>query len=566
MSKRQRTTSEGQSRTLLSWFSRGSSAPKVSSVEDVIADEIEIFSSSQDDGYRISSSVHDELTCPCCDSRLDGLDTEAIAVHVNTCLDRKHTGEQLPPKVQLNPRPAQPQPDFVRPTAFTALMAGKNEDQAWKNASVSESLRSVRAALRPCPFYKIMPDIPFAVDAFRYGRVEGISAYFLSHFHSDHYTGLHKNWDHGKIYASRVTAALVKQQLQVSSEWIVELPIDQAVEVDGVTVTLIDANHCPGSVLFLFEYKVGDKKHVILHCGDFRASPRQTNHPALHRKFVDSIYLDTTYLNPRYAFPSQSHVISAVAALCKSLAIEDPELAAKDPVVRSRAQSGIETYFAKDEGSAMASSRGRLLVVVGTYSIGKERIVKAIAKALCSKVYANPYKRRICARLEDTELDAMLTTDPHAAQVHMTSLMEIRAETLQSYLAEFNGTFTRCVGFRPTGWTFTPPKSRNTRDPDVMTIVDDWRSELTALDIRPQRGTNSTTMCYGVPYSEHSSFRDLTCFCMSINYGRIVPTVNVHSASSRDKMKALMARWQAEKRKRHKCMHFVPDDDNWVLA
>ena len=63
---------------------------------------------------------------------------------------------------------------------------------------------------------------------------------------------------------------------------------------------------------------------------------------------------------------------------------------------------------------------GRLLVVVGTYSIGKERIVLGIAKALRTKIYASSGKRRICACLEDGELMSLLTDDPKKAQVHMT--------------------------------------------------------------------------------------------------------------------------------------------------
>ena len=45
----------------------------------------------------------------------------------------------------------------------------------------------------------------FAVDAFQYGLVEGITTYFLTHFHSDHYGGLKKSSTF-HIYCNRVRA------------------------------------------------------------------------------------------------------------------------------------------------------------------------------------------------------------------------------------------------------------------------------------------------------------------------------------------------------------------------
>lgn len=110
----------------------------------------------------------------------------------------------------------------------------------------------------------------------------------------------------------------------------------------GVRVTLIEANHCPGSCLFFFEGKqtvdAGDstfkspyvgttRTFRFLHCGDFRArcvlcesypllcilvsltlnanrSPAHIEHPEVKGKKIDHVYLDTTYLDPKVCLSS----------------------------------------------------------------------------------------------------------------------------------------------------------------------------------------------------------------------------------------------------------------------
>ncbi|MCO5609238.1 hypothetical protein L7F22_063462 [Adiantum nelumboides] len=57
-----------------------------------------------------------------------------------------------------------------------------------------------------------------------------------------------------------------------------------------------------------------------LHCGDFRASPRHIEHPAIKGKRIDIVYLDTTYLNPRYCFPAQEQVVNACAQAVREAA------------------------------------------------------------------------------------------------------------------------------------------------------------------------------------------------------------------------------------------------------
>lgn len=102
----------------------------------------------------------------------------------------------------------------------------------------------------------------------------------------------------------------------------------------------------------------------------------------------------------------------------------------------------------------------------------------------------------------------------------------------------------------------------------------------------PQRGSTTEAKCYGVPYSEHSSFRELTTFCCALDIVKIVPTVkfvipspssciifyvkfsvffkqvsdrcceltylglnSIGNAKMREKMKVWFEKWAAEKKK-----------------
>ncbi|KAK7731015.1 DNA cross-link repair protein PSO2/SNM1 [Cytospora paraplurivora] len=621
-------------------------------------------------------------SCPICNASLAGVTPNEAIVHVNSCLDGnltplptndipKQSAPTEPPPAksrstsegnedlisapelgkrfaraavarpgQENPislsKGGEPSTNGGSTSAFSKLMSGHAEDAAWATAAATESAsRGKPAYQRTCPFYKIMPGFNICVDAFRYGAVEGCRAYFLSHFHSDHYVGLTASWTHGPIYCSKVTGSLVKSQLKTAEKYVVELDFDKKVPVpgtEGVSVTMIPANHCPGSSLFLFEKAVSyPNQHAnskerrvqrILHCGDFRACPAHIEHPQLKPETTDALgkvkqqkidvcYLDTTYLNPRYSFPPQNDVIRACAELCLEL---DTSLRAEDEtkwhsVLRRREGRGIgnndtvSRFFVAadkpdeaspkttrdnsgddDDDTATATANGpnaftalgqkarenrnRLLVVCGTYSIGKERICKAIALALRTKIYASPAKIRMCHQLGDPELASLMTPDPREAQVHMQMLMELRAETLAEYLDHHRPHFGRVVGFRPSGWSYRPTMANNSgrggkaaaaavpanMPPSSVPATQilhgpAWRTRFGTGDLVPQQGSSRDAMCFGAPYSEHSSFRELMLFVMGLRIEKVVPTVNVGSEPGRRRMKGWTDRWLSERRR-----------------
>ncbi|KAF9525372.1 DNA repair metallo-beta-lactamase-domain-containing protein [Crepidotus variabilis] len=445
--------------------------------------------------------------------------------------------------------------------AFSFLMTSFKEKEAWKEADVAENraFRPTSTSRRKAPFYKVLQGMPIAVDAFKYGAIPGVTAYFLTHAHSDHYTNLSSSWKHGPIYCSEGTANLIIHMLSVDKKWVKPLPMDVPTLIpntNGVSVTLIEANHCPGSCLFFYEgpqsVDAGDStfksKFVgssrvfrYLHCGDFRASPKHVLHPAVKGKKIDHVYLDTTYLDPKYTFPPQPLVISACADLVKKLV---------DTGGTPEGSSKMLSWLAPVKGKGKDKQQLKPLIVVGTYSIGKERIVKAIAHAINSKIYCDARKAAILRCQADPELDELLTNDPKESVVHLVPLATIATDRLKIYLERFDGIYDRVIGFRPTGWTYTQAAGTDL-SPSVPTILSKTsQSTFSHTDLRLSPKSTPTLQLYGVPYSEHSSFNELTCFAMSFTWFKMIATVNVGSESSRAKMAKWVAKWEAERRKR----------------
>ncbi|XP_047317657.1 DNA ligase 6 [Impatiens glandulifera] len=330
------------------------------------------------------------------------------------------------------------------------------------------------------PQSKLIPKTRFVVDGFRLSGDFSVS-YFLSHFHSDHYAGLSSGWSKGIIFCSRITARLLVEILNISPLFIVSLELSESVSIDGCDVTIIDANHCPGAVQFLFKISsCGGKSETYIHTGDFRFCDSMKYEPALG-KFIgtDAVFLDTTYCNPKFVFPSQEESIEYIVGVVDRLGVEN-------------------------EGSLKS-----VLFLIATYVIGKEKILLEISRRCKRKIYVDSKKMKImtCAGIGK---DTVFTEDESETDVHVVG-WNLLGETWPYFRPNFSKMeeimnqkdYDRVVGFVPTGWTYEVKRNKfSVRSKDKFDI-------------------------HLVPYSEHSNYAELREYIKFLKPKRVIPTVGM---------------------------------------
>uniref|UniRef100_A0A7N6B1Y8 Protein artemis n=1 Tax=Anabas testudineus TaxID=64144 RepID=A0A7N6B1Y8_ANATE len=156
-------------------------------------------------------------------------------------------------------------------------------------------------------------------------------AYFLSHCHKDHMKGLKGPLLKRKLQFSRTVrlyCSFVTKELLLNNpkyafweEYIVSPLFNSQYNIDKeVVVTLLPAGHCPGSVMFLFEGSKGN----VLYTGDFRfaagdASRIELLHSGSRVKDIQSVYLDSTFYDPRfYQIPTREVCLKGILELVKN--------------------------------------------------------------------------------------------------------------------------------------------------------------------------------------------------------------------------------------------------------
>jgi DNA cross-link repair 1B protein len=254
------------------------------------------------------------------------------------------------------------------------------------------------------------PALPILVDDFRHAV--GVSTYFLTHLHADHTRGISKNWNNGVIYCSEVTLRLFNHKfkdLSISSRSLqsLELGVPHALQLSNsmpATVTLVDANHCPGAVMIVIELH----GRCIVHTGDCRWQPRMAELPSLCGKRVHTAFLDCTYAKPQFTFPSREEAAAQVVSLA-----------------RKHAQHIV--YIAVD-------------------TLGKEELLVAVAQALNEKIFIS-LDRFLRMSLCEFSME-VFTTKADAARIRTMDRRQLTQQFIQSRQQA-----QACIGIVPTGWS-----------------------------------------------------------------------------------------------------------------
>jgi len=105
--------------------------------------------------------------------RLTCLSHQDIQSHIDDCCELPHVSESE---------------ELADSTgnAFSVLMSSCKANDAWEEAEMADD-RSFRPSTkvngerRKAPFYKVMQDMPFAVDYFCYVVIPGVTSYFLTY-------------------------------------------------------------------------------------------------------------------------------------------------------------------------------------------------------------------------------------------------------------------------------------------------------------------------------------------------------------------------------------------------
>ncbi|GMG56484.1 unnamed protein product [Ambrosiozyma monospora] len=130
-------------------------------------------------------------------------------------------------------------------------------------------------------------------------------------------------------------------------------------------------------------------------------------------------------------------------------------------------------------------------------------------------------------------LDKLIDTEnPHQCKIHLIKLRDMNNDYLVEYWKKYSLSFKSIVGLSPTGWSFKYRKPIQELSEMVKLDNDDEIVRRTISSqfektFKKDEGKGfALSKIIKLPYSEHSSFRELFYFVSLLQFGEVIPTVN----------------------------------------
>jgi len=371
----------------------------------------------------------------------------------------------------------------------------------------------------------------------RFERFEGggglttAEQFFLSHCHTDHMKGLSELAGYLRrklrkstaalrpyLFCSNISKAFVqKRHKNFPDNCFYVLKPNEAKEFftyDSCSgnyykskVTGIGANHCPGSLMFLFEKLDGnDVTRRILYTGDFRFDSNGNNQDLLRQLTplhdpmgnilpLDEMYLDTTFCSEQYeTFPTRMEAEEKIWNHC-------------DKWIR---RNGLH----KNTRNAHVI----LLTLPARY--GYERILQNIYKKSMKQWRVHINEDKFEEYLCTNELAECAEPDHSRAQwIHACTTWEkgSRGQALRRTLPCQPGEFEVCQ-IKPSAAFFTKERMNS----------------LSKADLDPGLSLSQGVNYYRVCYSAHSSLTELRDFVMYFSPKKIVPCAIPRNSSRKE--------------------------------
>ncbi|XP_055858411.1 uncharacterized protein LOC129920917 isoform X1 [Episyrphus balteatus] len=294
---------------------------------------------------------------------------------------------------------------------------------------------------------RIIPGTTFCIDEFKHAKTENVTAVFLTHFHLDHLHRLKKRKFSKPIYLSRITATILRDVLPVNELMLKVMDLNNTITIDGVKVTALNANYCPGAIMLLFQLSSGLN---VLYTGDFRASSAMELNPFLRANKIDVLYLDTAYISSKISSQSQEKSISDAITIIQKFKL---------------------SYYDK-----------RILFLFGHIGLGNDELWLDIADKFDLKVWTDEFNLKMLTAIGNEEYIQRFVLNAEQADMHLIQHSNLSYHGTNEHWKKFKDTYDIMLAIKPKQWVEN--KCREFYKGEINIVEVEYSSHSNETEIR----------------------------------------------------------------------------------